>query len=44
MRSGPDVAVLSEEYVVTVLYTAETTHTNDKKLGCKFLGFSFTNS
>lgn len=28
MRSGPDVVILSEEHVVTVLYTAETTNTH----------------
>lgn len=27
MRSGPDVVILSEEDVVTVLHTAETTNT-----------------
>lgn len=33
MRSGPDVVILSEEDVVTVLHTAETANkrTNEKK-------------
>lgn len=33
MRSGPDVVILSEEDVVTVLHTAETAnrHTNCKQ-------------
>lgn len=32
MRSGPDVVILSEEDVVTVLHTAETTNTHTNKL------------
>lgn len=31
MRSGPDVVILPEENVVTVLHTAETTNTHKLK-------------